>query len=218
MALDTALLLPCPFCRELPDESPLADVTRAVLFGVERVEGAATAVLPALVAAATGLAYAPPPSATLTTALVVASAATASVEAEYTSAAVEPQAATAEVAAQLATASVIAEAATAEVTVAYVSVAGDTLPVLTAALSAGGSPINLAGASVVCNLRIGSTRLSKTATITNASGGVVTVTFAATDLVAGRGEAQFVVTFGDGSIRTVPNSGDNVVVAIAERL
>lgn len=54
MALDAALLLPCPLCRELPDESPLSDVARWALFGVEQARASGGGSLPAPTSAGTG--------------------------------------------------------------------------------------------------------------------------------------------------------------------
>ncbi|MEY5061760.1 MAG: hypothetical protein RIS45_1681 [Planctomycetota bacterium] len=54
MALDAALLLPCPLCRELPDDSPLSDVTRWALFGVEQARASGGGSLPAPTSAGAG--------------------------------------------------------------------------------------------------------------------------------------------------------------------
>lgn len=94
---------------------------------------------------------------------------------------------------------------------------GDTAPVLEATLEDGsGNPIDLTGASVQFNLRqarAGDLLIDNGMTIADASNGLVRYSWAdgETD-VNGRYRAEFIVTYGDGSIETFPNSGYHDVV------
>lgn len=92
---------------------------------------------------------------------------------------------------------------------------GDTLPVLTATLSAtGGSALDLTGATVEMHLsRAGVTHDRACAIASNPATGVVTYSFAAADwtgasaLVAGTYRIEFEITFTGGAVLTVPTTG-----------
>jgi hypothetical protein len=97
--------------------------------------------------------------------------------------------------------------------------AGDVLPVLKASLkNTSGEPLDLSLASGV-NLRVrqyvrsGSpVKWSKPCVITSAPLGVVEYHWASGDTTtAGTFEVEFVVTWQDGSVQTVPNNGNAIV-------
>jgi hypothetical protein len=96
--------------------------------------------------------------------------------------------------------------------VAYRIKSGDTKP-LDATLREGGTSgpaIPLVGATVRFRMRavLGGPLLGGVCTLTDASAGKVRYVWQAGDLnVPGSYNAEFEITFGDGSIRTVPNDG-----------
>lgn len=89
----------------------------------------------------------------------------------------------------------------------------DTRPILqitlTEILTEGGAPqpINLTSAdSVKFVMKNGTTTVTKTATVTNAPQGIITVTFVAADTaVAGDYDAEVEITWDPNLIETVPN-------------
>lgn len=83
-------------------------------------------------------------------------------------------------------------------------VEGDTAPLLTATLSTETGAQSLSGATVECTARIGAVSVTKSATVTDAANGVVTVDFEGA-LPAGVGNARFKVTFGSGKVRYFPS-------------
>ena len=88
----------------------------------------------------------------------------------------------------------------------------DTSPALQATLKdSDNNAVNLTGASVSFKMRlIGGTTLktNHTATIFNASNGVVTFNWRSSDTdTAGDYQAEFQVTYSDSSIETFPNNG-----------
>lgn len=89
---------------------------------------------------------------------------------------------------------------------------GDTSPELQATLKdAEGSAIDLTGASARFHMRApgaAAAAVDAAATVVTAASGIVKYTWIAGDTdVAGRYEAEFEITFGDGSIESFPNRG-----------
>ena len=188
--------------------------------GAVSVDGAASGTI-ALTGSAGGAVYAAPPTAVSALAVWAAQTTAVTMAAEPATALAWTAPATWATFGALATrAECTALATTAEVTLGTVTIGeGDTLPVLTATLSAGGTPVNLTGASVQLRLRLaaGGT-LAKNAVLVTPADGIVSVTFAANDLPSGRHRAQFVVTYGSGDIQSFPNTGEPLWLAVAERL
>lgn len=88
----------------------------------------------------------------------------------------------------------------------------DTSPELQATLKdADGTAIDLTGATVRFHMRqSGSTtaKVDAAATVVTAASGIVKYTWSAADTdTEGRFEGEFEVTYADGSIETVPNTG-----------
>jgi len=88
----------------------------------------------------------------------------------------------------------------------------DTAPILAATLKdADEVAVNLTGSSVRFHMReVGSTtsKVDADAVLVDASGGQVKYTWAADDTdTIGSYQAEFEVTFGDGSVETFPNNG-----------
>lgn len=96
----------------------------------------------------------------------------------------------------------------------------DTSPALQATLKDyNGNPISLVGATVRFHMKSfeGAIKVDQTMTITNASGGVVTYSWQATDTnTAGTYYAEFQVTYADLAIETFPNSGSIAITITPE--
>jgi hypothetical protein len=94
----------------------------------------------------------------------------------------------------------------------------DVLPVLPATLNKPDkSAMNLTGASVQLRIRAakttGAPKFTKNCVVTNAVGGQVEYRWAGTDTsTPGTYEGEFIVTWGNGDVQTVPNSGNVVIV------
>jgi len=112
---------------------------------------------------------------------------------------------------------------------------GDTKPALTYTLTdATGAALNLTGATVnfvMRTLTSSTPAINASATVTNASAGTVSFSFSGTQTAtAGQFMANFVVTYGDGSIQTAPadgyidvlveenltTAGGNLIISLAE--
>ena len=98
----------------------------------------------------------------------------------------------------------------------------DRQPAISATLKdASGAAVNLTGATVRFKLRsrgASAAKVDAAATITNAAGGQVRYAWAAGDLdTAGLFDAEFEVTFGDGTTETFPNDR-HLVVQVTEDL
>lgn len=83
-------------------------------------------------------------------------------------------------------------------------VQGDTSPLLIATLSDESGAVGLSGASVEITATIGSTTVTKTGTVLDASAGRVSFDFAG-ELPVGIGSARIKVTFANGKIRKFPS-------------
>lgn len=96
---------------------------------------------------------------------------------------------------------------------------GDTARAFTDALTIGGVPINLAGATVkfVGNLRVGRDKIGGPATVTDSTAGSVSYTPVPADVdVPGLFNIEWQITFGDGSKLTVPSSGYSTLLVVAQ--
>src|SRR5262245_28367438 len=86
---------------------------------------------------------------------------------------------------------------------------GDTVPI-TGALKSGNNPVNLTGATVVCriqNATTGKFLFSGSATVTDATNGLVSRALSATETAnVGGFYVDWVVTFGGGTIQRFPGS------------
>jgi len=172
--------------------------------------GAVSAALPALRCVAVARAGAPAPTGTRATLTLASSVASAAVAASDATASLTSSAATAAVAASTATATVAASAATAEVSMTYVLVEGDTLPLLTATLAVDGVATNLSGATVALRWSIAGATGTVEGTVTNAAAGECS--FDCSALPAGRGTGEVRVVFADTNVRTYPSAAPFTLV------
>lgn len=102
----------------------------------------------------------------------------------------------------------------------FTMVRNDTAPPITATLTdSAGTAIDLSGATVRFHMvdSAGAVKVDAACTVTSATGGVVSYSWAAADTdTSGSYKAEWEVTFSDGTIRTFPSPSKTMVRIVGD--